>query len=285
MLPFDFADPYVVEHDGTYYGYATNGGGGHIQLVRSGDLATWEWLGNALPALPSWARANRTWAPSVLRRGSTWVLYYAVLEVASGDQCISIATAAHPAGPFVDGSPGPFLCQRDEGGSIDPSPFLDAVGEPWLVWKGEGETAGGSATLWSQRLSPDGRQLVGEPSRLLHADQRWERRTIEGPSMVAGPGGYHLFYSAGGWSSAGYAVGHARCASPAGPCTKSGDGPLLSSSGAIAGPGGQEVLRDGAGRLHLVFHAWTASDVGYPNKRSLHVADLAFLGDVPVISR
>jgi beta-xylosidase len=151
--------------------------------------------------------------------------------------------------------------------------------------EGGGRDGWETATLWSQRLSPDGQQLVGDPSRLLQADQPWERQTIEGPSMVAGSGGYHLFYSAGAWSSAGYAVGHARCATPAGPCTKSADRPLLSSSGAIAGPGGQEVLRDEAGGLHLVFHAWAASDVGYPNKRSLHVVHLAFAGDAPVISR
>lgn len=285
VLPYDFPDPFVVEHDGAYYGYATNGGGGNIQLVQSADLDTWEWLGNALPALPAWAGRGRTWAPSVLRRGDTWVLYYTALETASGDQCTSSATAAHPAGPFTDTSTGPFLCQRDEGGSIDPSPFLDAAGRPWLVWKGEGETVGGTASLWSQRLSDDGRQLIGEASRLLRADRDWERQTIEGPSMVAGPGGYHLFYSAGSWQTSGYAVGHAICDSPAGPCTKQGGGPALGSSGTVTGPGGQEVLRAADGRLRLVFHAWTGNHTGYPNKRGLHVTDLTFDATTPVITR
>ena len=285
VLPYDFPDPFVVEHDGAYYGYATNGGGGNIQLVRSVDLVTWEWLGNALPALPAWAGPGRTWAPSVLRRGNTWVLYYAAHETASGDQCITSATAAHPAGPFTDTSGGPFLCQRGEGGSIDPSPFLDVAGHPWLVWKGEGETVGGTASLWSQRLSDDGRQLIGAPSRLLRTDRDWERRTIEGPSMVAGPGGYHLFYSAGSWQTSGYAVGHAVCDSPAGPCTKQGGGSLLGSSGTVTGPGGQEVLRAADGRLRLVFHAWTGPNTGYPNKRGLHVAGLSFNGTTPVIAR
>lgn len=285
VLPYDFPDPFVVEHGGAYYGYATNGGGGNIQLVRSADLVSWEWLGNALPALPAWAGRGRTWAPSVLRRGDTWVLYYTAHETASGDQCTTFATAAHPAGPFTDTSNGPFLCQWGEGGSIDPSPFLDVAGRPWLVWKGEGETVGGTASLWSQRLSDDGLQLIGAPSRLLHTDRDWERRTIEGPSMVAGPDGYHLFYSAGSWQTSGYAVGHAVCDTPAGPCTKQGGGPALGSSGTVTGPGGQEVLRAADGRLRLVFHAWTGHHTGYPNKRGLHVADLSFDDTTPVITR
>ena len=285
VLPYDFPDPFVVEHDGAYYGYATNGGGGNIQLVRSADLVTWEWLGNALPALPAWAGRGRTWAPSVLRRGDTWVLYYTAQETASGDQCTTSATAAHPAGPFTDASSGPFLCQRDEGGSIDPSPFLDAAGHPWLVWKGEGETVGGRASLWSQRLSDDGRQLIGEATRLLHTDRDWERQTIEGPSMVAGPGGYHLFYSAGSWQTSGYAVGHATCDTPAGPCTKQRSEPVLGSTGTVTGPGGQEVLRAADGTLRLVFHAWTGPLTGYPNKRGLHVAHLSFDGTTPLINR
>ena len=285
MLPYDFADPFVLEHAGAYYGYATNGGGGHLQLVRSVDLATWEWLGDALPRLPAWAGPNRTWAPAILRRGSTWVLYYAVHETASGDQCISVATATHPAGPFTDTSDGPFVCQREEGGSIDPSPFLDAVGRPWLVWKGEGETAGGTASLWSQRLSDDGRRLVGSPHRLLVADRPWERGTIEGPSMVAGPGGHHLLYSAASWNSADYAVGHAVCESPAGPCTKRGTGPVLVSAGPVSGPGGAELFTGADGRLRAVFHAWNGAHVGYPNKRGLHVADVRVDGRVLTIGR
>jgi hypothetical protein len=285
VLPYDFPDPFVVEHDGAYHGYATNGGGSDIQLVRSADLVTWEWLGSALQALPAWAAPGRTWAPSVLHRGDTWVMYYTAHETASGDQCTTFATASHPAGPFADTSSEPFLCQRGEGGSIDPSPFLDVDGRPWLVWKGEGETVGGTASLWSQRLSDDGRHLVGEASRLLLNDREWERRTIEGPSMVAGPGGYHLFYSAGSWQTSGYAVGHAVCASPAGPCTKQGGRSVLGSSGMVTGPGGQEVLRAADGGLRLVFHAWTGLDTGYPNKRGLHVAHLSFDATTPVITR
>ncbi len=55
-------------------------------------------------------------------------MYYTVREAASQQQCISRAVAAAPAGPFLDDSSGPLVCQRDLGGSIDPSPFVDDDG-------------------------------------------------------------------------------------------------------------------------------------------------------------
>ena len=276
-FPYDFADPFVLSTPSGWYGYSTNGGGGHVQLIRSTDLRRWEWLGEALPALPAWASRNRTWAPSVLPRAGGYVLYYTVRHRDSGHQCISLATSARPGGPFVDTSPAPFLCQHELGGSIDPSPVLDAAGRPFLVWKSEGETVGGRAELWSAPLRDDGLALAGFPARLLTAARSWEGRTIEGPSMVRAGSGYSLFYSANSWNSSGYSIGHATCFSPAGPCRRSSDGPVLSSLGRSTGPGGPEALWVGD-RLHLAFHAWRAPDVGYPNRRKLFLRPVSFDG-------
>ena len=44
--------------------------------------------------------------------------------------------------------------------------------------------------------------------------------------MVERNGKFHLFYSANAFDKAEYAVGHALCDHPTGPCTKSGD-PIL----------------------------------------------------------
>ncbi len=283
-FPYDFADPFVLQTPSGWYGYSTNGGGGHVQLIRSTDLRRWEWLGEALPALPAWADRNRTWAPSVLARGGSYVLYYAARHRDSGHQCISVATAAHPAGPFVDTSAAPLLCQHELGGSIDPSPLLDAAGHPWLVWKSEGETVGGRAELWSAPLTDDGLALAGFPALLLAAERPWEGRTVEGPSLVRVGAAYSLFYSANSWDSGSYAIGHATCFGPAGPCRRSSDGPVLASLGRATGTGGAEALWVG-GRLHLAFHAWTAPDVGYPNRRKLHLraVDLDPLGRPVVV--
>ncbi len=284
VFPFNFGDPFVLSAADGYWAYATNGGGGNVQLVRSLDLRTWQWVGDALPTLPSWATPHRTWAPSVLRRGDRFVLYYTATERASGRQCISAATAGHPRGPFVDRSARPFLCQRQLGGSIDPSPFVAADGRSYLVWKSDGEAVGGRAHLWSQPLAPDGLSLTGRPSPLLGPDQAWERRTVEGPSMVQDGDDHYLLYSANSWNTRDYAVGFARCATPTGPCRKPTDGPILRAHGSIAGPGGQEVLRDRHGQLWLTFHAWTEPYIGYPNRRTLRFLRLGFGFGRPVVS-
>ena len=283
VLPYDFADPDVVEIGGRYYGYATNGGGGNVQLIRSADLVHWEWLGDALPALPPWAAPGRTWAPAVLPRPGYAVLYYAARERATGRQCIGAAIAAHPEGPFVDRSTRPFLCQHERGGSIDPSAFVDGDGRAYLLWKSEDETLGGRATLWSAPLAASGLALSGDPHALLTADRPWEHGTVEAPAM-ASSGGHQLLYSGSSWSGPDYGVGHARCAGPLGPCRRRGDGPFLRSFGDAVGAGGAEVLRGPSGQVWLVFHAWTAPHVGFPNRRTLRMAALDLAGGVPRLS-
>jgi beta-xylosidase len=220
---------------GSYYGYATNGGGGNVQLIRSSDMAHWEWLGDAMPALPSWAAPHRTWAPSVLPRQGDDVLYVTVGDGASGRQCIAAAVAARPEGPFVDGSTRPFMCQRERGGSIDPSTFVDDDGRAYLLWKSEDETVGGRATLWSAPLAPSGLAFAGGPRALLTADQPWEHRTIEGPAMTRA-GGYHLVYSGSSWTGPDYGVGHARCTGPLGRAGGAPTGPSCARSATPSGP-------------------------------------------------
>ncbi len=104
VYPFDFPDPDVILVGQTYYAYATNSVAGNIQIIDSTDLEHWTAVGNALPHLPSWAIKGSTWAPSVTQIGGQYDLYYAVDPMASATECISVATAASPQGPFTDTS-------------------------------------------------------------------------------------------------------------------------------------------------------------------------------------
>ncbi|HET7721296.1 MAG TPA: glycoside hydrolase family 43 protein, partial [Acidimicrobiales bacterium] len=214
-----------------------------------------------------------TWAPSVLARPGGWVLYYAARDRSSNRQCISAATATSPAGPFTDASDAPLVCELDQGGSIDPSPYVAPGGQPHLVWKAEGEVVGRGATIRSAPLRSDGLALAGSPSVLLTVDQSWEGRTVEGPSLAQTAAGLVLLYSANRWDSAAYAVGAARCDSPSGPCRKVA-GPILATFGPMVGPGGAELFTDAAGATRVVFHAWQGHEVGYPEHRYLHLGTL-----------
>jgi Glycosyl hydrolases family 43 len=272
-FPYDFADPFVLRAGGWYYGYSTNAGAGDIQVIRSPDLVDWELVGNGLASLPPWAAPGATWAPAVLPRGGGYVAYYTVRDAGSRQQCISRAVSATPAGPFVDGSAGPLVCQIPDDGSIDPSPFVDADGRAFLLWKSEGR-GGAPPTIWSQELSADGLALTGGARALLAADRVFERGVIEAPTLVHEAGGYYLLYAAAGWNSRSYAVAYAGCAGPMGPCLKPGDGRVLASGPRLAGPGGAEVFRDTAGSPWVAFHAFSEPDVGYPSSRYLHIARL-----------
>ena len=276
-FPFDFADPFVLRVGGRYYGYSTNAGAGDVQVITSTDLETWELVGNALAGLPPWAAPGATWAPAVLQRDGRYVAYYAAREKASQRQCISVALAASPTGPFVDLSAAPLVCQRGDGGSIDPSPFVDGDGRPYLLWKSEGL---GSAppTLWSQELSPDGLKLAGTAAALMTVDRDFEHGVVEAPSLLRAGSSYFLVYSAASWSSRSYTTAYATCTGPRGPCTKPSDGRILRSGTRLAGPGGAEVFHDAGGAPWVAFHAYSEPAVGYPSSRYLYVARLRLAG-------
>jgi beta-xylosidase len=291
----DFADPFVLRDGDTYYAFATGAGERKVQVARSRDLVSWTMLPDALPELPAWAARERgfTWAPSVLRREGRYVLYYTTADTGSGFQCISRAVASRPEGPFVDDSARPFVCQAGAlaplCGSIDPSPFVDAHGRAWLLWKSDENALAcrGRPRIWSQPLAEDGLSLVGQPVPLLSTDRSWEGPLIEGPSMIRDGDKTLLFYSANRYESPDYGIGYARCEGPAGPCTKmTTDAPLVKSRSSIFGPGGQEIFTDVLGRPWVAFHAWTSANASYTagDRRTLRLARLELASGTPELA-
>ncbi len=282
--PFDFPDPDVLDVGGTYYAYGTNSAGGNIQIIDSTDLSHWKTVGDALPKPASWSTTGYIWAPGVLRHRGQFLLYYATVEGSgSGSkQCISVARAHRPAGPFVDSSSAPLVCQSSLGGSIDPAPYTDGSGKPYLTWKSNGE-GGRPSTIWAQALSPSGIAMEprSAPTALLQPSQPWEASVVEGPFMWASNGSYYLFYSGNNWNSASYAIGVAVCQGPLGPCTKPLDAPFYASNANLEGPGGASVFRDPQGNTWVAFHAWRPGAVGYPDPRLLYVQPLASMGTLP----
>lgn len=274
----DFPDPAIVRDGGTYYAYGTiTGAPGlpvqKIPVLTSTDLRTWTHRGDALGNVASWSAKRDLWAPGVVKLPSGWRLYYTAPHLDSGKQCISVASSTSPLGPFEDKSSGPLVCQFTLNGSIDPSPFIDSDGTPWLIWKSEGQAGSEETRIWAQRLGADGLSLTGPVSELLQRDQSWERPLVENPTMVLYKGRYLLFYSASNWDTPKYGIGYAVCDTVMGPCAKPRNGPLLGSSGGASGPGGPAPFVDVEGNLQLGFHAWTEPNVGYNNggERTLRV--------------
>jgi beta-xylosidase len=191
--------------------------------------------------------------------------------------------ASSPAGPFVDESTEPLICQADEGGSIDASPFTDADGTRYLLWKNDGNAIGVDTWIYAQPLSADGLSLVGEPVRLMKQDQPWEGNLVEAPFLWLRDGTYYLFYSANAFDRAEYAVGYAVCEGPLGPCTKPSSEPILASTDDAAGPG-HCVLIEKDGRTWMVHHAWPPESVGsaLPG-RTMWLTEVTWEDGVPVL--
>jgi len=183
-------DPFVLRAEGAWWAYGTQGRLGTLPVLRSHDLVHWEVVGDGMPVLAPWSGAGRHWAPEVVELGGRYVAYYTAMERGTQQQCLGVAYADHPAGPFVDGSGTPFVCEHEEGGSIDASPFVDVDGTPYLLWKNDGNHVGVRSWIRVQQLSPDGSALVGDgPVDLITHDQPWEGTSSRVPPWWRATGG------------------------------------------------------------------------------------------------
>lgn len=288
VINLDFPDPDILYVGDTYYAYSTNAGPTNIQLARSTDLVHWKFLNGALPALPLWAKpvAGLTWAPDVTTgsNANTYIMYYTSRDEASYKQCIGIATATNPEGPFKSAGSAndkAFICQSDEGGSIDPASFMDEDGSRYLVWKNDGNCCGIETHIYIQKLSADGLTLQGQPTPLIKNDLGWEGNLVEGPTLWKHNNKYYLFYSANAYNNERYAVGYAVANSILGPYEKNAK-PLLVTdmqNGGAFGPGGQDVVLDKDGETWMVYHSWDPT-VTY---RGMQIDPLTWEGAVPMV--
>lgn len=271
IIDTDFPDPHVVLFGDTYYAYATG-----YRYSTSTDLVNWE-APRPLELRSRWATRD-FWAPEVAETSAGYVLYYTARSqlATPGDmtaQCVGRAIAETPEGPFVDELAEPLVCQADDGGSIDASPFEDADGTRYLLWKNDGNCCSRPVKIWIQELSEDGLSLVGEPIDVgIAADNLWEGSVIEAPTVWLSDDTYYLFYSANGYYGAAYAVGYATADTVTGPYTEADDNPVLHAdtrdlnadpSLVAAGPGHQTIIEDDQGDLWIIYHAWNRRAIGY----------------------
>jgi beta-xylosidase len=259
----NFPDPAVLEAGGTYWAYATQNAVEAMPVLRSDDLVRWTPVGDGMPDLAPWVEPGRSWAPEVAVVGERYVAYYTAHDRHTDVQAVGVAVADAPQGPFRDDADRPLLCQADEGGSIDATPFTDGDGTRWLLWKNDGNHVGVDTWIYAQRLSDDGLRLTGEPVRVLQQDQEWEGELVEGPYVWPHGGRYYLFYSGNGFASDRYAVGYAVADRVTGPYVKPQGTPIMVSNDVAAGPG-HGVVVEHAGRTWYLHHAWPPGAVGKP---------------------
>jgi beta-xylosidase len=290
VLKENFADPFVLKEGNTYYVYATNSARRNISLARSTDLVKWEILGDAMPALPKWAvlTGGFVWAPEVIKIGEQYIMYYTARDKASDKQCVGVAASDKPEGRFKDTNDQAFVCQSEQGGTIDASPYRDDDGKLYLYYKNDGNCCNMATYIYVQEMAPDGLSLLGEPVQLIRNDKQWEAHVIEAPTMFKHEGKYYLFYSANNYGGHEYAVGYATCESPLGPCQKAPENPILASNfenkeALVIGPGHQTLLQIGD-QTWIIYHVWQALPGGFRgNSRFMWIDRVEWVDGKPIV--
>lgn len=255
------ADPGTVRHDSNFYVFAT---GGNAPVYR-GDTASGPWSsqGPALEGVGPWAASGAVWAPDAVHTPIGWVLYYsAPARNFDGQRCIGVATASSVTGPYRPFGDSPLICPGGRHGAddsvpgrpvlgagvIDPSPFVDAEGRRFVLYK----TQQTPSSLRMLRVNDNGTRWIGNPSGELV--QR--SGIIENPVLMQRGSTFVLFASRYGYNNCSYATVWLRSGNKW-DFSGATEHTLLNTAGTgICGPGGADVVPSLDGGWRIFLHGW-----------------------------
>jgi GH43 family beta-xylosidase len=283
-----FPDPFVLKYCGVYWAYSTGFAqdGRAFAILRSRDLVNWQAVGGAMAPLPG--NHPCYWAPEVTYENGRFYLYYSVGN--ETEMHLRLATADHPAGPFIDAG----VRLTEEPFAIDAHLFRDEDGSRYLFYATdflEHERIG-TGTVMAPLVDPF--TLAGEPRPVTRARYDWQIydpqrsekggvrwHTLEGPFVLKRKGIYYQMFSGGNWQNPSYGVAYATTESleRPGEWRQWSDGewvrPILHTvPGRVIGPGHNSAVRGPDNRqLYCVYHRW-----GNGTGRLLAVDPLDFAG-------
>jgi arabinan endo-1,5-alpha-L-arabinosidase len=252
----------------------------NVPTYRSADLTHWHYLGDAVPAKPSWITGGM-WAPDVVHRNGLYYMYFTASSTnISGSGCppsagcsaIGVATSGSPAGPWqVSGTP---VVPPDAVGhwKFDPE-VIFVHGTGYLYY---GSYFGG---IFARTLSADGLSSGASSEKQIAIDNRYE-----GTFIVRHGGWYYFMGSASNCCNgplSGYAVFSARSRSPLGPfvdrdgvsilASRVGGTPVLTQNGnRWVGPGHNAVITDYSGQQWIVYHAIPQDDPYFAGQTAIN---------------
>jgi arabinan endo-1,5-alpha-L-arabinosidase len=236
-----------------------------IPMLKSTDLVSWTYAGDAFTAPPDWAQPTTDlWAPEVEYFGGKYHLYYSVTDSKVGGYAIGVATSEGPLGPWTHAAKPavephePPCCANDRRWTIDPEILTTEDGARYIYY---GSYFGGISV---RRLSEDG--LTSDPYTQVEVTvaNRYEAATI-----IPRDGYYYLLASATDCCVGpltGYSVFAGRSRSPTGPFVdregirltdaRVGGTPVLGLNGnRWVGTGHTTVLTDTGGQQWMLYHA------------------------------
>jgi xylan 1,4-beta-xylosidase len=281
VIAGDHPDPSVIRVGDEYWATATTSQWAPIfPLLRSRDLVNWVLEGAVFERAPAWS-AGSYWAPEIAHREGWFFVYYTARRK-NGPLCVAAAAARAPGGPYTDH--GPLVCQ--DVGSIDAMTVDDENGQPYLVWKEDGNSRQLPTRIWAQRLGPEGFTLVGRRHELLHNEAAWEAHVVEGPFILRRKGWFYMFYSADACCGrrCNYKLGVARARTLLGPWERNPANPILAGNEHWKCPGHGSIVTDAKGRDFLLYHAYHPTDFQFAGRQAL-LDEIAWSGSGwPVIN-
>jgi len=299
VWPHYFADPFVLRYRGSYFAYGTGAepveaDGRAFPVLRSDDLAHWEYVGGAVRPI---AGATAYWAPEAAENhGKIYLYFSAAFGRSDESHGLRVAVADYPTGPFNDLD---RLLLPEQGFSIDPHPFRDPKTGQWYLFFAtdylSDEPHGTGLAV--APLNDDMVSVAGPVRPVVRASQDWhiyerERNykgqtwrkwhTIEGPFVLFHESRYWCLYSGGRWSGENYGVGVAVADHPLGPwrdeSAASGPVVLRGTSDETIGPGHNSVTVAPDGKTPVfVYHAWDPQRT----KRRMCIDPLIWTSDGP----
>lgn len=211
-----YADPEGVVFDNTYWIFPTYSAPFSKQLFMdcfsSEDLLNWKQHKRILSTDGvSWIK-NALWAPSIIKKGNLYYLFFSANNIQNNDQYggIGVATSTRPDGPYKDAIGKPLIDKIINGAQpIDQFVFLDDDGQYYMYYGGWGHC---NLVRLNQNLTgiipfDDG----------TYFKEITPENYVEGPFMLKHNNKYYFMWSEGNWTGDDYCVAYAISDSPTGP--------------------------------------------------------------------
>lgn len=172
-------------------------------LYSTVDMVNWTYLGTPLTpkTFSNWANQdNGCWASQCVERNGKWYWYVTGKHKNGGHDCIGVAVANSPAGPYKDALNKPLV---QGWGKIDPTVFIDDNGQAYLYY--------GNNNLWYVKLNKGMTSFSGDevsvnvknetafgPHKGTNDDGTPKTNFEEASWIYKRNGKYYLEYAAGG---------------------------------------------------------------------------------------
>ena len=194
VIHADYSDPDAVAVGGDFYMTASSfncipG----LPVLHSRDLVNWQIVGYALDELPPADRpaapqhGKGVWSPSIRWHDGWFYIYWG-----DPDYGIYMVRTQDPRGKWSK----PHLVKAGRG-LIDTTPLWDDDGRAYLVNGWAGSRAGFNSVLTVWEMTPDGRELIGNPVLVFDGNDG-VNKTVEGPKFYKRDGWYYILAPAGG---------------------------------------------------------------------------------------